>query len=38
MVMTHDGGRTFRRYSVPGLTGYGSTLRSVRVFGSIVHA
>lgn len=34
--VTHDGGRTFRRYAVPALTGYGATLRSVRVAGRVV--
>ena len=34
--VTHDGGRTFRRYAVPALTGYGATLESVRVTGTAV--
>lgn len=34
--VTHDGGRTFRRYAVPALTGYGATLRSITVSGSTV--
>lgn len=34
--VTHDGGRTFRRYAVPALTGFGATLRSVRVSGTTV--
>lgn len=34
--VTHDGGRTFRRYAVPALTGYGATLRSVTVDGTTV--
>ena len=34
--VTHDGGRTFHRYAVPALTGYGATLRSVGVSGSTV--
>lgn len=32
--VTTDGGRTFRRYSVPALTGYGP--RAVRVSGNLV--
>jgi hypothetical protein len=34
--VTHDGGRTFRRYGVPSLTGYAFVLRSVRVVGTNV--
>ena len=34
--VTRDGGRTFHRYSVRALTGYGAGLRSVRVDGNAV--
>jgi hypothetical protein len=34
--VTRDGGRSFRRYSVPSLTGYGAGLLSVRVRGDAV--
>ena len=34
--VTHDGGRTFRRYAVPELDGHGATLRSVSVSGATV--
>ena len=34
--VTHDGGRTFRRYAVSALTGDGATLRAVSVSGATV--
>ncbi|HUZ99686.1 MAG TPA: hypothetical protein VMU74_10030 [Gaiellaceae bacterium] len=36
LVRSADGGRTFHRYAVPALTGYGATLRSDGVSGSTV--
>ena len=36
LTVTRDGGRSFRRYAVPALTGYGATLLSVRVAGDDV--
>jgi hypothetical protein len=34
--VTHDGGRSFRRFAVPALTGYAFVLRSVSVAGKNV--
>jgi hypothetical protein len=34
--VTHDGGRSFRRFAVPALAGYAFVLRSVRVAGETV--
>jgi hypothetical protein len=34
--VTHDGGRTFRRYAVPALDGYFAKLTSVHVSGTTV--
>jgi hypothetical protein len=36
LVATTDGGRTFHRYAVPSLSGYGQGLRSVSVNGDTV--
>jgi hypothetical protein len=34
--VTHDGGRTFRRYAVSALLGDWATLRGIRASGDVV--